>query len=188
MTLEKKPPKISRNWIKLFQIIWILIILLLILSAGCQTASLAGTATPEALFIPPTADPVLAYYAGSPEIPLPTRQANCVNQLRFLEDLTIPDGTEVHPGERITKRWLIKNEGSCNWDQSYSMQLISGLALGAAKIQQLYPASQNAKAILEIGFTAPDNTGRYNSWWQAFDANSQRFGDPVYLEISVVDE
>ena len=187
MTLEKKPPEISRIWIKLFLIIWILV-LPLILSASCQTAASAGTATPDTLFVPPTADPVLIYSPGSLVVPLPTSQANCVNQLRFLEDLTIPDGTEVNPGERITKRWLIRNDGSCNWDQSYSMQLISGLALGTAKIQQLYPARQNTKAILEIVFTAPDNTGRYNSWWQAFDSSGQRFGDPVYLEISVVEK
>ncbi|MFN2280410.1 MAG: NBR1-Ig-like domain-containing protein [Anaerolineales bacterium] len=55
-------------------------------------------------------------------------------------------------------------------------------------MQALYPARQATKAVLEIIFTAPDNPGRYNSWWQAYDPDGNRFGDPVYLEISVVSE
>jgi hypothetical protein len=137
--------------------------------------------------MPPTANPAQEQSPGSAPPLLPTRQSDCLNQLEFLDDLTIPDGTEVLPGEKITKRWLIKNTGSCNWNSSYSVQLISGLALGAEKIQGLYPARQSSKAILEISFSAPDNPGRYNSWWQAYDPDGNRFGDPFYIEISVVE-
>ena len=166
--------------------IWI--VLLVILVTGCQAKEPAPTETPEALFIPPTSG---EDYTRNPEVPPaapPTQQGNCVNQLRYIKDLTIPDGTEVIEGEKITKRWLIINEGSCNWDQSYSFQLISGLALGAKKYQLLYPARQGSRAILEISFTAPDNPGRYNSWWQAFDSSGKRFGDPLYMDITVLSE
>ena len=138
--------------------------------------------------MPPTSNPALEQISESAPTPQPTKQPNCVNQLEFLDDLTIPDGTEVLPGEKITKRWLIENTGSCNWNSSYSMQLISGLALGSEKTQGLYPARQSSKAIIEITFSAPDNPGRYNSWWQAYDPDGARFGDPVYMEISVVEE
>ena len=55
-------------------------------------------------------------------------------------------------------------------------------------MQGLYPARQSTKAVLEITFNAPDNPGRYNSWWQAYDPDGARFGDPFYVEISVVEE
>ncbi len=138
--------------------------------------------------MPPTSNPAQQLSAESAPTPLPTRQANCENQLEFLDDLTIPDGAEVLPGEKIIKQWLIKNTGSCNWNSSYSLQLISGLALGAEKVQGLYPARQSTKAILEVTFRAPDNPGRYNSWWQAYDSDGNRFGDPFYVEISVVEK
>ena len=138
--------------------------------------------------MPPTSNPAQEQNSGSAPTPLPTRQANCLNQLEFLDDLTIPDGLEVLPGEKVIKRWLIKNAGSCSWNSSYSLQLISGLALGAEKVQDLYPARQSTKAVLEITFNAPDNPGRYNSWWQASDPDGARFGDPFYIEISVVEE
>ena len=164
------------------------IVLLAILVTGCQAKELAPTGTPEALFIPPTSGGDHEQNSEVPPTASPTQQGNCVNQLRYIKDLTIPDGSEVLEGEKITKRWLITNEGSCNWDQSYSLQLISGLALGAKKYQLLYPARQGSKAILEISFTAPDNPGRYNSWWQAFDSKGKRFGDPLYMDIIVLSE
>ena len=161
---------------------------LLILVSSCRAVSPSPVPTEVANFVPPTANPALEQRPGSAATPLPTKQSNCLNQLEFLDDLTFPDGTEVQPGEKITKRWLIKNTGTCNWNSSYSVQLISGLALGVEKIQGLYPARQSTKAILEINFSAPDNPGRYNSWWQAYDPDGNRFGDPFYIEISVVEQ
>lgn len=158
------------------------------LLTGCRGGLTAPTETPRPNFIPPTANPAHSLDPAAAFTPLPTRQLDCENQLQFLDDLTVPDGMEVKPGQAITKRWLVRNNGSCNWDQSYSLGLISGLALGAERVQDLYPARQSTEAVLEILFTAPDNPGRYNSWWQAYDPDGNRFGDPIYLEISVISE
>jgi hypothetical protein len=160
---------------------------LLFLIVGCSGSESAATVTPEILFVPPTSGSS-SQSTNQTNLPPPTQQTNCRNQLRFEKDLTIPDGTEVLPREKISKRWLITNDGSCNWDQSYTFQLISGLALGADKIQHLYPARQGTQAVIEIVFTAPRNSGRYNSWWQAFDSQGNRFGDPIYMDIIVLSE
>ena len=165
-----------------------MLLVLITITAGCQPAVMGSTLTPIANFIPPTLDPIAEDNQAEQLGPLPTRQPNCDNQLSFVDDLTIPDGMEVSPGEELIKRWLIRNDGSCNWNLSYSLQLISGLMLGANKIQQLYPARQSTEAVIEINFTAPDNPGRYNSWWQAYDPDGNRFGDPIYMEIVVLSE
>ena len=167
--------------------LWIILLLTVSLSAGCQSFSASNGETPIADFIPPTLNPA-ALEQAAVSTPVPTRQTNCDNQLRFVDDLTIPDGMEVTPGQELSKRWLIRNEGSCNWNRSYSLELISGLALGADKVQELVPARQSTDAILEINFIAPDNPGRYNSWWQAYDPDGNRFGDPIYMEISVISQ
>ena len=161
---------------------------LAVLISACQALSATPVYTQAAEFVPPTADPGQIPPTQPAPPPQPTRQTGCQNQLKFLDDLTVPDGSEFIPGERITKRWLIKNDGTCNWDQYYTIQLISGLALGADKVQSLYPARQSTEAVIEILFHAPDNPGRYNSWWQAYDPDGGRFGDPVYMEISVMEE
>jgi len=165
---------------------FVLLITLICLAAGCQAGINSVTPSPEAHFIAPTSNPAEIIPPREPTS-LPTKQANCQNQLKFEDDLTIPDGTEVKPGQRIVKRWLVVNKGSCNWNQTYSLQLISGIALGAETSQQLYPARQNSEAVLEIIFSAPDNPGKYNTWWQANDPDGNRFGDPIYMDIAVVD-
>ena len=158
------------------------------LATACQDNPSDVTSTPEVLFVPPTPGPASFANEAAANAPTPTQQGKCKNQLKYIKDLSIPDGSEVVVGKKITKRWLIRNEGSCNWDQSYSFQLISGLALGAEKVQGLYPVRQGARAIVEISFTAPDNPGRYNSWWQAYDPQGNRFGDSLYMDIMVIED
>jgi hypothetical protein len=164
----------------------LLILIFSLLIAGCQSGSAALTPTSVSHFIAPTANPAVITSAISEPSSLPTRQIECQNQLKFLDDLTIPDGSEVEPGQKMVKRWLVKNSGSCNWDQTYSLLLISGLSLGAETDQQLYPARQNTESVVEIIFSAPDNPGRYNTWWQASDPDGNRFGDPIYMDIAVI--
>jgi hypothetical protein len=179
-------PRLNNFWLKIIRDITLSVLLFLI--TGCKSDTITPIPSEVIHFVPPASNPAQEQIERSAPTLLPTRQANCLNQLEFLEDLTIPDGTEVFPGDKIIKRWLIKNTGSCNWNSTYSLQLISGLALGAEKVQGLYPARQSTDAVLEITFNAPDNPGRYNSWWQAYDPDGNRFGDPFYVEISVVEE
>ncbi len=45
------------------------------------------------------------------------------------------------PGQTIDKRWQVRNSGSCNWDQRYSLRLISGDAMGSDGSVPLYPGA-----------------------------------------------
>lgn len=115
----------------------------------------------------------------------PTTTPVCADSLTFLEDLTIPDGTQVNPGALLDKRWLIKNSGSCNWDEEYRVKLISGADLGVPVEQALYPARSGSEITLRIVFSAPQEPGYYQSAWQAFDPKDVPFGDPFFIEILV---
>ena len=52
-----------------------------------------------------------------------------------MKDITIPDGTEVKPGEELDKRWQIRNNGTCDWTSKYTLQLIFGEAMGSPQEQ-----------------------------------------------------
>lgn len=52
--------------------------------------------------------------------------ARCTARSEFVEDLNFPDGTHVTAGETFTKRWLIRNTGSCPWDETYEFVQIGG--------------------------------------------------------------
>lgn len=168
------------------------ILLAFILSSAC-----APTPTPTP-FIPPKdpsptqplieegITPVIPTFTPQP-IPTssPTPTPPCVDSLAFVEDLTVPDGTVVSPGEIVDKGWLVQNNGSCNWDSRYRLRFVGGSDMGATTEQALYPARAGTQAEIRINFTAPSEPGIYNTAWQATDPFGEPFGDPVFMEIIV---
>ena len=117
--------------------------------------------------------------------PHPSTTPICIDNLRYVEDLTVPDGTRIGTGQPIDKRWLVENSGSCNWGVDYSLRLIQGPCLGAATEQALYPALSDTRATIRIIFTSPAEPGAYRSAWQAHSPNGQPFGDIIYIDILV---
>jgi hypothetical protein len=107
--------------------------------------------------------------------------------LRYIEDVSIPDGSQVTSGESLDKRWNVENNGTCNWDKGYNLKLIAGPELGAPSEQALYPARSGSQATIRILFTAPTEPGVYRSAWQAYNPDGRPFGDPVFIEIQVGD-
>lgn len=119
------------------------------------------------------------------ETPLPISTPTCIDNLTYLEDLLLPDGTVVKPGELLDKRWLVENSGTCNWDEQYRLRFMSGAELSAPMEQALYPARSGAKATIRILFTAPSESGTYESSWQAFNPQGQPFGDQVFIQVVI---
>jgi hypothetical protein len=167
------------------------VLLVFFLNPAC-----APTPTPTPFIPPKAATPTVALVQGStPVIPTstpqpkttasPTATPPCTHGLAFVEDETIPDGTEVSPGASVDKRWLVQNNGSCNWDSRYRLKFVGGLEMGAVSEQALYPARAGAQAIIRITFTAPSEPGTYTTAWQAVDPEGEPFGDPVFMEIVV---
>ena len=134
----------------------------------------------------PTTTPVPQLYTPVPTLTITaTVPGACTNNLSFLDDITIEDGTTVSPGAPIDKQWLVQNSGSCNWDSTYRLKWIGGETLGAAEEQALYPARAGSQATLHILFTAPTIEGPYESAWQAVDPKGNVFGDLIFIKIVV---
>jgi hypothetical protein len=151
--------------------------------AACDSANFFPT---QPVYVPPT------LVATSPSIPttLPTSlpvtpTPSCLNNLTFLKDLTIPDGTNVNPGETLDKRWEVENTGTCNWEAGYTMHLIAGSEMGAHPEHPLLPARAGSTVTIRIIYTAPTVPGIYRSAWQAYDPGGNAFGDSIFVEIFV---
>ena len=157
--------------------------------AGCSPKrSYTQDGTAAAVFIPPTLVPTATATIEptatlSPE--KATQASSCSDLLKYVSDLTIPDGTEVAPRSTMDKRWLVENIGSCNWDSRYRIRRISGDAMGVNEEMALYPALSGTQASIRIIFTAPDSPGVHSSAWQAINPQGQPFGDPIYIEVVV---
>jgi len=167
------------------------VVLIFLLLPACTPAP------PPTPFIPPKAPtptqllvqgatPVIPTSTPQPEpIASPTATPPCTDGLAFVEDVTIPDGTTVSPGASVDKRWLVQNNGTCNWDALYRLKFVGGSEMGATPEQALYPARGGAQATIRITFTAPSEPGEYSTAWQAFDPNGEPFGDAIFMKIQV---
>lgn len=149
-------------------------------------------------FLPPTLPPPTEIISTGTPIPtvqpaLPTStvtvtptEGPCFNNLEFVSDVTIPDGTTVSIGSTIDKQWVVNNSGSCDWDSGYRLKWIGGDPMGANQEQFLYPARAGEQITIRIIFTAPAAEGTYESAWQAYGSNGIAFGDPIYMKIVVI--
>lgn len=164
-----------------------LILMLVLTGCGVHPQLVDPSSANEALFRPATQLPPSTPTVPAPVVTnlLPTPVVTCVDKLTFINDQTIPDGTEVAPNSTLDKRWEVENNGSCNWDERYHLRLIGGPELGADPVQPLFPARSGTRVIIRILMTAPDKAGSYHSAWQAYNPADEPFGDPVFIDIAV---
>ena len=142
--------------------------------------------TPENLFVAPTLIPKVVVPTIEIQIKIEsTRVASCEDNLEFVEDVTVSDGTRFPPNASIEKIWLVRNSGTCNWKSGYSLQLISSPNLGATLEQALFPARSGTEIEIRVDFIAPGAPGNYISKWQAFNPAGEPFGDLIFLDIWV---
>ncbi|HEX9330963.1 MAG TPA: NBR1-Ig-like domain-containing protein [Anaerolineales bacterium] len=171
-----------------------IVVLILFFASACSPAP---TPTPfhpptiqapliePSLIIHPTQEVVLIQSTPLPTIFPTANPEDCVNNLTFVEDLTIPDNTVTTFGLILDKQWSVQNSGTCNWNDEYRLKHIGGAALDAPEEIALYPARAGTQATIQIHFTAPFTEGVYESAWQATDADGIAFGDPIYVRIVV---
>ena len=166
------------------------LLLLAILAAACSPSEAAATPVlPELQPVPiPSALPVPTAMTAVAEALTPTVEPRgpCADGARFIEDLSVPDGSEVFPGSEIDKRWSVENVGSCDWGAGYRLVRVSADALGGPDEIALYPARAGTRAIWQVVFAAPDSLGEAISEWQAQAPDGTRFGDEVFVYVIVV--
>jgi hypothetical protein len=162
--------------------------LVLLVFAGCiypRPSRSAPGADQTPMFIPPELNPVTPTPETDVQPEGNSQVQGCINNLKFLTDTTIPDGTVAEVGEAMEKKWEVENNGTCNWVSGYSLRLIAGGSLGANPEQALIPALAGSKATIQINLLAPTVPGDYRSAWQAHGPDGQPFGDVIYVQISV---
>ena len=104
--------------------------------------------------------------------------------LTFVSDVTVPDNTQMDPGETFTKTWKVQNSGSCAWDAGFKFQNTGGEAMGSAFTLPSSVAS-GATYDISVPMTTPNKTGTLRSNWRMSTATGQYFGDEVFVVIVV---
>ncbi len=179
------------------QIKWPIILLagwLVILLSGC------GSPTPDMSnldyvpFVPPTLEPTKKP-TPTVAVPSPTPKpvegmevassSGCADNLVYLSDVTIEDGTVVLAGSTLDKQWQVRNNGSCAWGEGYTFQIYDGQSLGTPAEQLMPETEAGAETTIRMLLTAPSTPGEYMSAWQAVNPDGTPFGDPIYIDFIV---
>lgn len=137
--------------------------------------------TPSATPAGPTAQPTLT--------PIPCDKAAPGNPI----DVTIPDDTEMNPGQTFVKTWRLVNAGTCTWTDQYAVVWFSGAQIGDQDVV-LLPGSVGPGQSVDISvpMTAPAEPGSYQSNWMLGNDAGVLFGigedggSPFWVRIVVV--
>lgn len=151
-------------------------------------AACSGPQTTPIVLVPSTviaAPQALSSPEPSPAVVIPTVGAACTNAARFVEDLTVPDGTHVGPGAALDKSWSVQNSGTCDWGPDYRLVHQGGSGIEGPSEVALYPARGGAQAVWQVSLLAPTQPGEYQSRWQAQSPDGALFGDEVFIIIVV---
>lgn len=104
---------------------------------------------------------------------------------RFVTDVTIPDGTEMDPGEGFTKTWRLENNGTCEWTTEYSVGFLSGNKMDGEGYQIRETVQSGETHDVSIEMVAPLEAGTYTGTWTIRNENGISFGTTFYVEIEV---
>lgn len=121
--------------------------------------------------------------------------SSCSNSFEFVEDINIPDDTAFSPGAEFTKRWQLRNNGTCPWSSEYSVVFVGGDLMSAEEsIPFIRPVAPGELVEVAIDMIAPDEPGTYRGNWQIADINGEPFGingfieDAFWLRIEVAED
>jgi hypothetical protein len=145
-----------------------------------ETPTPTDMITPTSTNTPAITETPTPTLSGAGIIPTST----CYN-MAFLTDVTIPDNTTMNPGEKFTKTWRVRNNGSCTWEAGFKLVFLGGEAMGGSSLTLEGAVNAGSEAELSVTLTAPTEAGTYRSNWIMTDFGGTYFGDEVYVLIIV---
>jgi len=105
----------------------------------------------------------------------------------FVRDVTLPDGTEVFAGAVYRKVWCVRNDSAERWS-AVRVQYVGGkgcstIGFGSASV----PDTEACEEVeVEVPIVVPNVRGRLCGFFKLVDANGQRFGPRLWVDVTCV--
>ena len=142
-------------------------------STEAVTATVEGTVQPTATVAP----------TNNPFETTPT-EILCDNAV-WVADVTVPDGTQMSPGQDFVKTWNVRNTGSCTWGTGYTPIFAFGERMGGIAEPLDGAIAPGEQVEISVRFKAPSNTGEFSSTWRMVNASTIPFGENFFVLIVV---
>lgn len=135
---------------------------------------------------PPPPLPTTGSAPPPPPQPSPTTggappPSTCANTAAFVQDVTVPDGTNWAPNQTFNKIWQVRNTGTCTWT-GYQLVFASGEAMTPNTTVDVSPTAPGATADILVPMTAPAAPGPHAGQWR-LKSPSGLFGPTLTINI-----
>ena len=124
--------------------------------------------------------------------PIPPTPFPC-HWVKFVDDLSFPDKTPIHPNLSFTKTWRLQNIGTCAWTADYQVVFSGGEAMSGPVSQTINRIVNPGETVdLSIKFTSPAALGSHTGYWMLRPPEGVVFGwgnnqsKPFWVMINVV--
>ena len=112
----------------------------------------------------------------------------CLNAMRFLADVTVPDGTKIPRDSEFEKTWRVYNIGTCTWTKDYFLKYKDGASLGVQRIPVVEEVRPGSDYEFTAVFKTPSETGMTRTSWQMMTPEGKSFGQTIWVNIEVTDD
>ncbi|KAI8070342.1 hypothetical protein BC940DRAFT_295862 [Gongronella butleri] len=110
---------------------------------------------------------------------------------RFVQDVNVPDGSHMTPGQQFIKIWKLKNDGDAEWPQGTTLVFHGGdiprpfrpMTTNSGAVPSCQPGDEVQVA---IELLAPHMPGRHVSYYRLMAPNGKRFGDQLWCDITTI--
>ncbi len=143
------------------------------------TATAAVTATTEG-----TAQPTATVAATNNPFETTPTQVLC-DDAAWVSDVTVPDGTQMSPGQDFVKTWNVRNTGSCTWGTGYAPIFAFGEKMGGIAEPLNGTVAPGEEVEISVRFKASSTSGDFSSTWRMANASNIPFGENFFVLIVV---
>ena len=160
-------------------------------TAAAQTIAVEQATQMPLQFATPTSTgqpfpPVTAAIPNTGTTPLASGSTvQACDNLTYVSDVTVPDGTVMLTGQQFVKTWAVENTGSCAWTTDYQFAFVDGDAMGGTSAFLAAAVSPGTTAELSVNLTAPTTPGTYKGSWRMKNAAGVYFGNTITVLITV---
>ena len=113
-----------------------------------------------------------------------TTPPTCTMSAALIQDLSIPDGTILKPGQQFTKTWRVQNNGTCDWE-NYKLVFVRGSLLGGNSPSLLPKVSAGSTLDISLELFAPSYQGEYSGYWQIQSDKGSLIGPELHYTIRI---
>jgi uncharacterized protein YkwD len=129
-----------------------------------------GLVLPTATALTSTPDPSITTTPGAETTTTPGSGSTeaaagpCQDSAVMIEDVTIPDNTQMSQGQKFTKTWRFLNNGKCNWT-GYTVTFFAGDRMETPESVPVPETPAGKTVDVSVDLTAPSLDGSYTGFY-----------------------